>query len=162
VHHIKECVGNPPHRNNRRIVESCVFFGVRPQAITGKQGKISTSLQSLQGWSLRLESALALVAKRGHGNAPRATVVKRGHDTTRHKCFKWKLKFNIYILRYALISYVRNQDMLVTKVPSYGLESRGSISGKKNILYFHHYLQTGLRILSSALSSDLRGPSTWG
>jgi hypothetical protein len=89
VHNLElyNSVGNPPHRNNRRIVESRVFFGVRPQAITGKarQDIYSLhSLQSLQGWSLSLESALALVAKRGHGNAPRATVAKRGHDTTRH------------------------------------------------------------------------------
>jgi hypothetical protein len=27
---------------------------------------------------------VALVDKRGHGNTPRATVAKRGHDTTRH------------------------------------------------------------------------------
>jgi hypothetical protein len=77
-------VGNPPQRNNWRIVESRVFFGVRPQAITGKARQDIHSLQSLQGWSLSLESALALVAKRGHGNAPHATVAKCGHDTTRH------------------------------------------------------------------------------
>jgi hypothetical protein len=62
-------VGNPPQGNNRRIVESrvffgvrsqdnnrSVFFGVRPQAITGKARKEIYSLQSLQGWSLSLES----------------------------------------------------------------------------------------------------------
>jgi hypothetical protein len=37
--------------------------------------------------SLSLESAPALVAKRGHGNTPRTTVAKRGHYTTRHMCF---------------------------------------------------------------------------
>jgi hypothetical protein len=83
--YFERIVGNPPQRNNRRIVESrvffgvrsqdnnrSVFFGVRPQTITGKARQEIYSLQSLQGWSLSLKSALALVAK-------------RGHDTTRHR-----------------------------------------------------------------------------
>jgi hypothetical protein len=49
---------------------------------------VEASLQSLQSWSLSLESAPALMAKRGHGNTPRAKVAKRGHDTSRHSIFK--------------------------------------------------------------------------
>jgi hypothetical protein len=68
----KSSVGNPPQRNNRRIVESRVFFGVRsqdnnrsnffgvrPQAITGKARQEIYSLQSLQGCSLSGESPTA-------------------------------------------------------------------------------------------------------
>jgi hypothetical protein len=45
---------------------------------------VSGAEASLQSWSLGLESAPALVAKRGHGNTPCATVAKHGHDTMRH------------------------------------------------------------------------------
>jgi hypothetical protein len=87
------CGESPPQRNNRRIVESrvffgvrsqdnnrSVFFGVRPQAIQLGSSVVREARQDIYS----LESALALVAKRGHGNTPRATVAKRGHDTTRH------------------------------------------------------------------------------
>jgi hypothetical protein len=40
-----DVVGNPLQRNNMRIVGSRVFFGVRPQAITGKARQDIYSLQ---------------------------------------------------------------------------------------------------------------------